>query len=125
MDLVMAPASVAYFDQKYDPSTPLGLSWAGYNDVRNAYSWDPATFVTGVGEKDVVGVEAALWSETLQTLRDIEYMTVPRLPGLAEIGWSPKTGRSWAEYRQRLATQAPRWRALGATYYKSPQVAWK
>ncbi|MDX6516590.1 MAG: hexosaminidase [Gaiellaceae bacterium] len=125
MKLVMSPASTAYFDQKYDPSTPLGLTWAGYNSVRNAYSWDPAAFVTGVGEKDVLGVEAALWSETLVTLRDIQYMTLPRLPGLAEIGWSPRTGRSWAEYRLRLATQAPRWRAMGATYFRSGQVPWK
>jgi hexosaminidase len=125
MKLVMAPASTAYFDQKYDASTPLGLSWAGFNSVRNAYSWDPASFVTGVGEKDVIGVEAAVWSETLQTLRDVQYMTLPRLPGLAEIGWSPRAGRSWSEYRLRLATQAPRWRAMGATYFKAPQIPWK
>jgi hexosaminidase len=93
--------------------------------VRVAYSWDPATFVTGVGEKNVLGVESALWSETLHTLRDIQYMTLPRLPGLAEIGWSPKAGRSWAEYRMRLAAQSPRWRALGATYYKAPGIPWK
>jgi hexosaminidase len=123
--LVMEPASTAYFDQKYDADTPLGLSWAGFVPVRVAYSWDPATFVTGVGEKNVLGVESALWSETLHTLRDIQYMTLPRLPGLAEIGWSPKAGRSWAEYRLRLAAQSPRWRALGATYYKAPGIPWK
>jgi hexosaminidase len=125
MKLVMAPASVAYFDQKYDADTSLGLTWAGLVSVRTAYSWDPATFVTGVGEKDVLGVESALWSETLHTLRDIQYMTLPRLPGLAEIGWSPRTGRSWSEYRLRLATQAPRWRALGATYFRAPGIPWK
>jgi hexosaminidase len=125
MKLVMEPASRAYFDQKYDANTPLGFTWAGYNSTRNAYSWDPATFVTGVGEKNVLGVESALWSETLHDLRDIEFMTLPRLPGLAEIGWSPRAGRSWAEYRPRLATQSPRWRALGATYYKAPGIPWK
>jgi hexosaminidase len=125
MKLVMEPASRAYFDQKYNAATPLGLTWAGYNPVPNAYTWDPASFVTGVGESDIIGVESALWSETLENLRDIEFMLLPRLPGLAEIGWSPRAGRSWSEYRLRLAAQSPRWRALGATYYKAPGIPWK
>jgi hexosaminidase len=125
MKLVMAPASVAYFDQKYDPTTRLGFSWAGYVSVRTAYRWDPATFVAGIRESDVLGVESALWSETLESLRDIEYMTLPRLPGLAEIGWSPRTGRSWAEYKVRLGAQAPRWRALRATSFRAPGIPWK
>jgi hexosaminidase len=53
----------------------------------------------------------------------IEAMVFPRLPGVAEIGWSP-AGRSWEEYRGRLARQAPRWEALGVDYYRSPQVPW-
>jgi hexosaminidase len=81
--------------------------------------------VTGIHESDVLGVESALWSETLESLRDIEYMTLPRLPGLAEIGWSPRTGRSWAEYKVRLGAQAPRWRALRATSFRAPGIPWK
>ena len=37
----------------------------------------------------------------------------PRLPGYAEIGWSPAAGRSWSEYSARLATQGARWTADG------------
>jgi hexosaminidase len=123
--LVMAPANHAYLDMKYDPSTPLGLSWAGYVEARDAYQWDPANLVDGVGEHDVAGVEAALWSETLEDISDIEFMAFPRLPGIAEIGWSPRAGRSWTEYRRRLATQGPRWEAEGVNFYRSPQVPWR
>src|SRR5262249_7320101 len=111
--VIMSPGSKAYMDMKYDPSTPLGLNWAGYVDVQTAYNWDPATHISGVSESDVIGVEAPLWSETLQTLADIEYMTFPRLPGYAEIGWSPATGRRWEEYKNRLGAQAARWSASG------------
>jgi hexosaminidase len=72
----------------------------------------------------VLGVEGPLWSETLDESPDIEFMAFPRLPGLAELGWSPATGRSWDEYRFRLAAQGPRWDALGINYYRSPQVPW-
>jgi hexosaminidase len=125
MKLVMSPANRAYLDMQYNPDSPLGLHWAGYVEVQDAYSWDPATQVDGVGEKDILGVEGALWSETIDSSPDIEFLAFPRLPGLAEIGWSRASGRSWDEYRERLAAQGPRWDAMGINYYRSPQVPWR
>ncbi len=93
-------------------------------EVRDAYEWEPTSLVDGVGEKDIVGVESALWSETLEDIEDIEFMAFPRLPGIAEIGWSPRRGRGWREYRRRLAAQGPRWEAQGVKFYRSPQVPW-
>jgi hexosaminidase len=123
--LVMSPANHAYLDMKYDENTPLGLSWAGFVEVRDSYEWDPATIVDGVGESDVKGVESALWSETLEEVPDIEFMAFPRLPGIAEIAWSPRAGRGWDEYRLRLAAQAPRWDVQDVNFYRSPQVPWR
>jgi hexosaminidase len=125
MKLVMSPANRAYLDMQYNPDSPLGLHWAGYVEVKDSYSWDPATLVDGVGENDILGVEGPLWSETIDSSPDIEFLAFPRLPGLAEIGWSRATGRSWDEYRERLAAQGPRWDVMGINYYRSPQVPWE
>lgn len=57
-------------------------------------------------------------------MADIEYMAFPRLPGLAEIGWSPATGRGWDEYKFRLAAHQPRLHALRVNYYAAPEVPW-
>jgi hexosaminidase len=122
--IVMSPANHAYLDIKYDAGTPLGQDWAGLVEVRDSYDWDPATLVDGVAEKDVLGVEAPLWSETIATNDDIDYMTFPRLPAIAEIGWSPQAERSWTGFRPRLAAQGPRWSAMSVNYYRSPQVPW-
>ncbi|WP_409184947.1 beta-N-acetylhexosaminidase [Amycolatopsis sp. VS8301801F10] len=122
---VMSPANHAYLDMKYTESTKLGQDWAGLVEVRDAYEWDPAALVPGVGEKSVAGVEAPLWTETIRTSDDIEYMAFPRLPGVAEIGWSPRASRTWDGYRARIAKQAPRWEAQGIDFYRSPQVDWK
>ncbi|GAA4623267.1 beta-N-acetylhexosaminidase [Actinoallomurus vinaceus] len=122
--LVMSPADHAYLDMKYTASTPLGQDWAGLVEVRDAYAWDPGTLIDGVTDKDVAGVEAPLWTETIVTDHDIDYMTLPRLPAIAEIGWTPQRGRSWNDFRLRLAAQGPRWAALGRAYYPSPQVPW-
>src|SRR5207245_7274469 len=100
--ILMSPAKEAYLDMQYNPNSPLGLHWAGYVEVKDAYDWDPATTVQGVGEASVRGVEAPLWSETLVTSDNIEYMAFPRLPGIAEIGWSPVSTHDWTSYRERL-----------------------
>jgi hexosaminidase len=123
--VIMSPAEHAYLDQKYDASTRLGLSWAGYVSVQDAYRWDPATAVRGVRPENVLGVEAPLWTETIATRADMDYMLFPRLLGIAEIGWSPRAGRSWNEYRLRLGAQAARLDALGIGFYRSPEVPWR
>jgi hexosaminidase len=122
--LIMSPATHAYLDMKYDASTPVGLDWAGFVDVRQAYDWDPATLLDGVAEENVAGVEAPLWTETVETAADIEYMTFPRLPAIAEIGWSEAATRSWPDFRVRLAAQEPRWRAADVTFHRSADVPW-
>jgi hexosaminidase len=123
--LVLSPANRAYLDQKYDPSTPLGLSWAGYVEVRDAYGWDPGSYLAGVPASSVLGVEAPLWSETLTTTPDIEYMAFPRLPAIAELGWSPAGSHDWEAFKRRLGAQGPRWTAMGINFYRSPQVPWR
>ncbi|MEU7634658.1 beta-N-acetylhexosaminidase [Streptomyces sp. NPDC039016] len=122
--LVLSPADRAYLDMKYDKDTPLGLNWAGYVDVRRAYDWDPETYLEGAPGAAVLGVEAPLWSETLTTSANIEYMAFPRLPGIAELGWSPARTHGWDGYRARLAAQGPRWDAQGIGYHRAPEVAW-
>jgi hexosaminidase len=122
--LVLSPASRAYLDMKYHEGTELGLAWAGHVEVRDAYDWEPTTLLEGVGDNNVLGVEAQLWTETLDSLDDLQFMAFPRLPGIAEIAWSPATTRHWDGFRRRLATHGPRWAAMAVSYYRSPQVPW-
>jgi hexosaminidase len=122
--VVMSPASRAYLDMKYTRRTTLGQTWAGTIEVKDAYGWDPGAFVSGVAASRIIGVEAPLWTETIRTIGDIEYMAFPRLPAIAELGWSPWTTHDWTAFKQRLAAQGPRWHVLGINYYQSPQIAW-
>ncbi|MBE3039876.1 MAG: beta-N-acetylhexosaminidase [Chloroflexi bacterium] len=123
--VLFSPASKTYLDMKYDPSTPLGQDWAGLIEVQDAYDWDPTTQTSGVPENDILGVEAPLWSETLRTIQDVEFMAFPRLIGIAEIGWSPLAGKSWKDFSTRLGAQAPRLDAMQVNFYRSKQVPWK
>jgi hexosaminidase len=122
--VLLSPAAKAYLDMKYASSYPLGLTWAGTTSVRDAYGWDPATQVDGIPEKSVLGVEAALWSETIDTRAGLDALAFPRLLGLAEIAWSPAAGRSWREYRTRLAAHGLRLNALGVGFHRAAEVPW-
>ncbi len=122
--IILSPANKAYLDMKYDESTVLGLNWAGMISVKDAYDWEPGTYLHLLEESDILGVEAALWAETLMTIQDIEYMLFPRLPGVAELAWSPK-GRDWEEYRQRLAAHGQHMASLGINFHRAPGIDWK
>jgi hexosaminidase len=127
-DLIMAPCIYTYLDQKYaadTPPDPLGLDWAGYISVQQAYSWDPTTILAGVPDSSIFGVEAPLWTDTVRTLAQAQYMTFPRLPAIAEIGWSPESTHNWTSFSQRLGAQAPLWAALGIDYYQAPGIPWQ
>ena len=48
--------------------------------VEQSYRWDPATQVPGVPKSAIAGVEAALWSETLDEIaQDMQRQDVDRL----------------------------------------------
>ena len=40
----------------------------------------------GVQEAQILGVEGAIWSETVHNIGSVLYLTLPRLPALAEAG---------------------------------------
>jgi hexosaminidase len=122
--VILSPGRRTYLDMKYDDSTELGLKWAGLIEVRDAYDWDPATYMKGVTEANIVGVEAPIWSETVRNITAVQYLAMPRLPALAEVAWTPQRVRNWEAFRTRLATHAPRWNIIGVNYYRSPQIPW-
>ncbi len=150
MPIVMAPASVAYLDQVYvntssggarrAPASPFAQTWAvsAGIDVDKFYDWDPETFVQPSASQPIttpphiIGVEAPVWTETLRNLREVDYMTFPRLPATAEIGWSPAptagrtgvTSAAYVDFSKRLAEQAVRWSLASIDFYPSPVVPW-
>lgn len=123
--ILMSSASKTYLELKYNTSTQLGSTWAGMIEVKDGYNWDPATELNGITESEIIGVEPSLWTETIVTMSDLEFMTFPRLLGYAEIGWLPQASRNWNDYGARLANYGPRLTAMGINFYKSSQVDWK
>jgi hexosaminidase len=92
--------------------------------VQDAFAWDPGAWLAGVGEEAVAGVEAPLWTETIQTFAEAEFMLFPRLLCVAELGWSPAQSKSWEEFRARLAHHGARLDGLGVNFLRASEIDW-
>ncbi len=103
--VVLSPVSHVYLDRPYretsvDPSQDelrkrLGLSAYPRATVEQAFAWDPRGALEGTGaqvgssaESSVVGIEAAMWAETVVDESELHFMLLPRLPGVAERAWA-------------------------------------
>ncbi|MDB2606381.1 beta-N-acetylhexosaminidase [Zobellia sp.] len=124
MKIIMSPAKKAYLDLKYDTLSKYGLTWAGYIPTDTAYIWSPEAY-EGIPLKNILGIEAPLWSETISNTEELEYLAFPRAIGYAELGWSIPENRDWEKYKIRLANQTPYLNRMNVKYYPSPLIDWK
>lgn len=122
--VIMSPSDRAYLDQKYDADFPLGLDWAALIDLETAYDWEPTAIVEGLPDAAILGVEAPLWSETLETLEDIDQLLLPRAAAIAEIAWSPADDREWASFRDRVGRLGAAWDDAGWHAHRPAEIDW-
>ncbi len=133
--VTVSPTSTLYFDRPYgEPSTDesqeqqrtrVGLQLYPPVTLREAYEADPIAAVAGLDTLDgVAGIEGAVWCETVTGSDDLEFLLLPRLSGLGEIAWSPRTAIGWDDYRARLARLAAVWDARGWGWFRSSLVDW-
>ena len=110
--VIMCNSSSYYFDMAYDQNpNEVGLSWSGYSNSKTIYSTDPTnifklanldlnlapsdlsniaskTSLTSSGRPNLLGIQAQLWSETINKEEYIEYLMFPKMFAFAERAWS-------------------------------------
>jgi hexosaminidase len=123
--VIMSPATKTYLDMQYDSTTRLGLHWAAYIEVDEAYNWDPATIENQIGKEHILGIEAPLWTETIDNMDDLEYMAFPRLLCHSEVAWTKPENRDWSDFCSRLGAFCSRLEAMEIDYYQSTRIPWK
>lgn len=116
-ELVMSPVDEVYFDYHQGPGEP-GAPWEGNDNgptsITKILAWEPipSSFTTDESSS-VLGVEAAVWTEFIETERYLEFMTFPRLLALAEVAWRAKGPRDAKEFEERLEPHIGALRAKG------------
>ncbi|MBP1964892.1 family 20 glycosylhydrolase [Paenibacillus aceris] len=120
MKVIVSPAN-AYLDMKYYADTPIGLSWRGLINTNKAYDWNPTDCISGA---NIYGVDSTLWTETVVTQDNLDYMLYPRLIATAEVGWTAQSNRNWNDFKGRLTDQASRMQNKGIKFFADP-VVWE
>jgi hexosaminidase len=115
-DVVSCPDISVYLDyrQSDDPGepTPVGTRLT----LEDVYAFRPVPpGLTDEEAAHVLGGQANVWTEHMDSARQIDYMTYPRLCALAEALWDPP-GRSYESFLSRLPDHLSRLDALGVNY---------
>ncbi len=166
--VVLSIPDLGYFDMPYAPHPDEGgYDWAsrgvdpyqvfGFMTdnlpanaalVRNIQAQEKSIDDKPVREpgRGIAGIQAQLWSETIRTDANVEYMLFPRLLALAERAWTPATwapayqpgvsyqwqdkrvdqaklGVEWKNFAGRVSAQFPLLERAGIAYRVSPPGA--
>jgi hexosaminidase len=109
-DVVMAPGSHTYFDhyQSADTATePLAIG--GFLPLDTVYAYEPVpAALTPEEARHVLGAQGQVWTEYIPDPKRVEYMAFPRACALAEVLWTPREEKDYADFLRRLAPHLDR-----------------
>ena len=110
---IMSPGA-CYFDTYQDDPSTLPPAMGGYTPLSKVYSFEPVPDgLDSAAASNIIGVQANLWCEYIPTEEHAELMIYPRLYALAEVAWSPASGRDYGDFYRRALVLCERMRADG------------
>ena len=104
-DVIMCPITHCYFDyEQGDSETSLeNIGEFGVTTLKEAYSFNPIPDELNENEaKYVLGGQANLWTEFVQTPARAQYQILPRMTALSEVLWSGPGKHSYDNFYNRL-----------------------
>ncbi|GAB2485067.1 beta-N-acetylhexosaminidase [Promicromonospora xylanilytica] len=123
-DVVMAPEQAVYLDHRAGehPAEPIPVGFL--RTVEDVYGFEPlpAPLAPTGAPGRLLGTQAQVWTEHLDSARRVDYATYPRLAAFAEVAWSPRADRAPGstaskEFLDRLERRhLPRLDAYGVEY---------
>ncbi|MBV6698387.1 beta-N-acetylhexosaminidase [Kitasatospora aureofaciens] len=120
-DVVMCPEQHVYLDHRQadGPDEPIPVGFV--RTLEDVYRFEPVPEqLDETAARHVIGTQANLWSEFMDSARDIDYRAFPRLAAFAEVAWSELPAepaeRDFAGFERRLAAHLKVLDALGVEY---------
>lgn len=116
--VVMAPNSHCYLDYyQTDKRETEPKSIGGHLPIEKVYSLDPYAGLNADEQQYILGVQGNLWTEFISEMDHAEYMLLPRLAALAEVGWS-YDNKDFADFKKRVTSLKELYDAYGYNYGK-------
>ncbi|MDQ7948462.1 MAG: family 20 glycosylhydrolase [Pedobacter sp.] len=119
-NVIMTPGSGGlYIDHRQSNSPDEPLSIGGLAPYTKLYAYDPVPKVlTADQQKYIIGVQANMWTEYMETPARVEYQLFPRIYALAEIAWSPIDKKDLTNFvEQRVPVHLAKLDGTGTNYW--------
>jgi hexosaminidase len=114
--VVMSPNDYNYIDYYQGEATAEGKVYRGLR-MKTTYGYEPVP--AGIDPSLILGNQANQWTEQLQTMRKVQYMTWPRGLAVAETNWSPAEKKNWNSFTKKVEAQFDKLDAAEVVYAKS------
>lgn len=101
--VIMTPGARCYFDFYQADPEQEPFAMGGYLPLDTVYAYDPLPDVLTEEEQSyIIGTQANIWGEYIQTPEHFEYMAFPRLLAMAEVQWTQPAHKDFASFTRRL-----------------------
>jgi hexosaminidase len=118
--VVMSPGSHCYFDHYQGEPKNEPIAFGGYTNVEKVYSFNPIPKELSEEEsKYILGAQANVWTEYINTPEHVEYMVFPRIAALAEVLWGTSNPNEYKVFETRLIQHFERYEKKGINYSKA------
>lgn len=118
--VVLCPRLPLYFDFVQDKDHISGRKWNGtfYNSESDVYNF-PDKFIPSneLQSKQILGIQANIWTETIGSAKRLDFMIFPRLAALAEAAWTDPAVKDENSFNERLKSEFPLYDKDGIYYY--------
>ena len=114
--VVMSPNDYNYIDYYQGEVTAEGKVYRGLR-MKTTYGYEPVP--AGIDPSLILGNQANQWTEQLQTMRKVQYMTWPRGLAVAETSWSPAEKKNWNSFTKKVEAQFEKLDAAEVVYANS------
>jgi hexosaminidase len=118
-DAILAPDPGLYLDHRQSRLAGEPPGRLAVLSLKDVYDFEPRDAeLTPAQQQHVLGLQAELWTEHMQTEKRVEWMALPRAAALAEVGWSSQP-KNWPDFLRRMAPMFARYRAFNLNYADS------
>ncbi|MFG2137069.1 beta-N-acetylhexosaminidase [Streptomyces sp. NPDC048650] len=119
-DVVMCPEQQVYLDHRQGPSPDEPVPLGFVRTLEDVYRFEPLPpQLTDEQAAHVLGTQANVWTEAMDSQQRLDYQVFPRLAAFAEVAWArlPRPAdRDFDDFTRRMTAHYARLDALGVDY---------
>ena len=116
-DVILTPGSHCYFDHYQSENENEPLAIGGFLPLEKVYHFNPIPEeLTDKEATYVLGAQGNVWTEYMQTEKQVEYMAFPRAVALSEVLWSSPEHKNYQDFIHRLEQYQKRLDQLEVNY---------